>query len=258
MDEFFKYVEQNFGSSLHTLSGDGGAWWEEMAASNAHFAAQARRAKERALAAEKFASLAGAVNPDIRYPIEVDDRIWQNLLFYTEHTWGAPATWRKPESDQAMILRHNKESFTEDAANDVDSMLRRGMSQIADKLNLRGPALVVFNSLSWPRSGEVETDITRGDVLVDLETGKPVELELLRHMPDEEYDRVRLRAVDVPALGYRCYGSGPTRFHPRTGKRRGDFQYYRKPLLPGDGRSRARRDREHLRQNARRGVSRCE
>ena len=240
MDEFFKYVEQNFGSSLHTLSGDGGAWWEEMAASNAHFAAQARRAKERALAAEKFASLAGAVNPDIRYPIEVDDRIWQNLLFYTEHTWGAPATWRKPESDQAMILRHNKESFTEDAANDVDSMLRRGMSQIADKLNLRAPALVVFNSLSWPRSGEVETDINRGDVLVDLETGKPVELELLRHMPDEEYDRVRLRAVDVPALGYRCYGVVPRGSIPERAKDEAasntiESRYYRVTVDPERG-----------------------
>jgi alpha-mannosidase len=240
MDEFFKYVEQNFGSSLHTLSGDGGAWWEEMAASNAHFAAQARRAKERAVAAEKFASLAGAVNPDIRYPIEVDDRIWQNLLFYTEHTWGAPATWRKPESDQAMILRHNKESFTEDAANDVDSMLRRGMSQIADKLNLRGPALVVFNSLSWPRSGEVETDINRGDVLVDLETGKPVELELLRHMSDEEYDRVRLRAVDVPALGYRCYGVVPRGSIPERAKDEAtsntiESRYYRVTVDPERG-----------------------
>jgi alpha-mannosidase len=240
MDEFFKYVEQNFGSSLHTLRGDGGAWWEEMAASNAHFAAQARRAKERALAAEKFAALAGAVDPDIRYPIETDDRIWQNLLFYTEHTWGAPATWRRPESDQAMILRHDKEFFTEDAANDVDSMLRRGMSQIADKLNLRGSTLVAFNSLSWPRSGEIETDIPRGNTLVDMESGKPIELELLRHMPDEEYDRVRFRAVDVPALGYRCYdmvphGSTPERAKDEAIATTIESRYYRVTVDPARG-----------------------
>ena len=205
IDEFFGYVEQNFGASLRTMSGDGGAWWEEMAASNARFAAQARRAKDRALAAETFAALAGAVNTDIRYPIELDNSIWQNLLFYTEHTWGAAGTWRRPEHDEAIVLRRDKEAFSEDAAHDVDYMLRRGLSQLGAKLNLRGPAVVVFNSLSWPRSGEVEVDINRGNGLVDLETGKPVELELVRRVPDEQYDRVRLRAESIPALGYRCY-----------------------------------------------------
>ena len=209
IDEFFGYVEQNFGASLRTMSGDGGAWWEEMAASNARFAAQARRAKDRALAAETFAALAGAVNTDIRYPIELDNSIWQNLLFYTEHTWGAAGTWRRPEHDEAIVLRRDKEAFSEDAAHDVDYMLRRGLSQLGAKLNLRGPAVVVFNSLSWPRSGEVEVDINRGNGLVDLETGKPVELELVRRVPDEQYDRVRLRAESIPALGYRCYGIVP-------------------------------------------------
>ena len=206
IDEFFEYVEQNFGASLRTMSGDGGAWWEEMAASNARFAAQARRAKERALAAETFAALAGAVNSAIRYPIELDNSIWQNLLLYTEHTWGAAGTWRRPEHDEAMALRRDKEAFSEDAERDVDYMIRRGMSQLGVKLNLHGPAVVVFNSLSWPRSGEVEVDINRGQGLVDLETGKPVALELVRRVPDEQYDRVRLFAESVPALGYRCYG----------------------------------------------------
>lgn len=205
-DEFFGYMEEKFGASLRTLSGDGGAWWEEMAASNARFAAQARRTKERALAAETFAALAGAVNPGIRYPIEVANRIWQNLLFYTEHTWGAAATWRRPEHNEAIVLRRDKEAFTEDAAREVDNMLRRGLSQIGARLNLRGPTVVVFNSLSWPVSGEVEVEIDRSHGLVDLETGKLVDLELMRRVPDEQYDRVRLRASGVPALGYRCYG----------------------------------------------------
>ena len=206
IDEFFGYIEHNFGASLGTLSGDGGAWWEEMAASNARFAAQARQAEERALAAETFAALAGAVDPHIRYPIELDNRIWQNLLFYTEHTWGAAGTWRRPEDDLAIALRRDKEAFSEDASRDVDNMLRRGLSQIGARMNLRGPAVAVFNSLSWPVSGEVEVDIDRGSGLVDLETGKAVELELVRRVPDEQYDRVRLRAANVPALGYRCYG----------------------------------------------------
>lgn len=206
MDEFFAYMEQNYGKSFASISGDGGAWWEEMTAANAWFAAQARRTKQRALTAETFASLATSINPDIRYPVELADRIWRNLLLYTEHTWGASRAWGRPEHQETVILRHDKESFTEDAANDTDYLLRRAMSQIGSKLNLRGPAVVVYNSLSWPRSGEIEVELERGQGLVDLETGKPAALELVRRVADENYDRVRLRAENVPALGYRSYG----------------------------------------------------
>jgi len=238
-DEFFAYVEQNYGASLRTLRGDGGAWWEEMAASNARFAAQTRQAKERAVSAEKIASLAAAVNPDIRYPVDLADRIWQNLLFYTEHTWGSAATWRHPASDQATTLRRDKEAFTRDAVRDVDDLLHRGLSQFEDKLNLHGPAVVVFNSLSWPRSGEIEVELDRGDGLLDLETGKPVDLLLTRRVPDEQYDRVRFRVSNVPALGYRCYsivaGGSPAESKNLGNSRTVESPFYRVVVDPDRG-----------------------
>jgi hypothetical protein len=209
LEEYFEYIERDFGSSLPVLSGDGGAWWEEMAASNARSAAVARRTKERALAAEKLASLAGAINPDIPFPAALDKDIWENLLFYTEHTWGASRTWNHPESDQAVALRSNKEAFTQNAARQVDDMMHRAMSQIDDTLNLRTPAVAVFNTLSWRRSGEVEIEVKRGEGLADPETGTRIPLEIVRRSPDEDYDRVRFRALDIPALGYRCYSIVP-------------------------------------------------
>jgi hypothetical protein len=204
-EEYFSYVEREFGSSLPVLKGDGGAWWEEMAASNAHFASITRRTKERALAAEKLASLASAINPDIPFPSKLDKDIWDNLLFYTEHTWGAAATWKHPESDQAITLRSNKEAFTENAARGVEDMMHRALSQIGDKLNLRGPSVAVYNTLSWPRSGEVDVELERGKGLADPKTGAPIPLEIVRRIPDEDYDRVRFQARDLPPLGYRCY-----------------------------------------------------
>lgn len=209
LEEYFQYVEREFGPSLPVLRGDGGAWWEEMAASNARFAAITRRTKERALAAEKLASIATAINPAIPFPISLDASVWENLLFYTEHTWGASSTWKHPESDQAVVLRSNKEAFTENAAREVDDMIRRGMSQIGDRLDLRASAVVVFNALSWPRSGEVELDIERGKGLAEPETGALIPLELVRRSPEEDYDRIRFRVPDLPALGYRCYTLTP-------------------------------------------------
>lgn len=211
IEDFFQYVDQHFAASLPTLRGDGGAWWEEMAAADARYAGMARRAKERVIAAEEAASLANIVNKDFAYPLDRDRVIWQNLLLYTEHTWGASGTWRRPDSDPAKTLLHDKEFFTRRATVDVDYMMRRGMSQIEDKIGLEGPSVVVFNPLSWRRSGLVEAEIGRGQGLTDPKTGRAIPLEVVRRLKDEEYDRVRFRADAVPALGYRCYsisGSG--------------------------------------------------
>jgi hypothetical protein len=238
-EDYFQYVEREFGSSLPVLKGDGGAWWEEMAASNAHSAAMARRTKERAVAAEKLASLAAAVNPDIPFPTALDTGIWNNLLFYTEHTWGASGTWRRPESDQAVVLRLDKLAFSQNADRQVNDMMHRALSQIGDKLNLRAPAIAVFNTLSWPRSDEVEVEIDRGSGLTDLATGTPVPLEILRRVPDESYDRVRFHVQDVPALGYRCYsivrGGEPAEPQKLPLTNAMESQFYRVTVNPARG-----------------------
>ncbi len=203
--DFFHYVEEHFASSLPTLRGDGGAWWEEMAAADARFAAMARHAKEDVLAAEEAASLAAIVNNDFRFPLDRDRDIWQNLLLYTEHTWGAPRSWIEPESDQARTLLGDKESFSRQAALGVDNLLRRGLSQLDDRIYTQRPTVVVFNPLSWKRQGVVEVDLPRGEGLIDAKTGQAVPLEIVRRDPDEEYDRLRFRVDEVPAAGYRCY-----------------------------------------------------
>ena len=208
LGEYFAYVDKKFGRSVPTLRGDGGAWWEEMGASDAKYTALARRTKERAIAAEEIASVASAVDAGITFPLALDGQIWRNLLLYTEHTWGAASTWKRPDSDEATTLRKNKEGFTESSARDVDYMARRGFSQLGAKLDLRGPSVVVFNSLSWPRSGDVEIEIPRARGLIEPETGKSVQLKLIRRDPEEDYDRIRFRADAVPAVGYRCYTMG--------------------------------------------------
>lgn len=205
IDEYLGYVEQNFARSLPILRGDGGAWWEEMAASDAAQAASGRRTKERIIAAEEIASLASVTNPDITFPLALDERIWSNLLFYTEHTWGYARAWKHPVSNRAVVLRSDKEALTQAAALDVDDMVRRGLSQLTARLDLRRPTVVVFNSLSWARSDDVELDLPRGKGLIDAETGKALQLELVHRNIEEDYDRVRFHAENIPALGYRSY-----------------------------------------------------
>jgi len=203
--DFFQYMEQNYGGSFTTLRGDGGAWWEEMAAADAFYAGITRQANARVIAAEALASLGVIVNQDFKFPILADHHIWSNLFLYAEHIWGYSREWSHPDSDLGQALMRAKESFSIDAAKNVDNMLHRGFDQLTSRINAQADLVVLFNPLSWRRGGLVEVEVPRGYGLTDLKTQQPVRLELLQRVEEEEYDRVRFWAEDVPALGYRSY-----------------------------------------------------
>ncbi len=207
--DFFRYMERNFSSSFLTLKGDGGAWWEEMAAADAKYTARAEIAKQEVLSAETFSSVGAIAHPGFTFPIQLDRDIWNNLLLYTEHTWGAPRAWSHPDSAHARTLLRDKESFAERAQIGADRMLRRGLSQIADRIYTKGDTVIAFNPLPWTRSGLAEAEVPRGYGLLDLKTHEEIQLELVRRVEDENYDKVRFWVQDAPPLGYRCYTVTP-------------------------------------------------
>jgi hypothetical protein len=240
--EFFRHVELNYAASFTTLRGDGGAWWEEMYAADALYAGISRRTKQRAIAAEAAASLGAIVNKDFVFPVNKDREIWQNSLLYMEHSWGgAPRSWKRPEAHLVKTLFRAKRSFAERAEIDVDDLLRRGLSQLADKIRTKGDTLVLFNPHSWKRGGLVELDLPRGYGLTDLATQQFVPLELLHRDEEEDYDRVRFWAEEIPALGYRCYGVSPPSSATPATKSSGSSQgviensFYRVTVDPARG-----------------------
>jgi hypothetical protein len=217
MPGFFEYMEKNFAGSFITLRGDGGAWWDEMAAANAAITGIYRKATERALAAEEAVSLGAILNRGFRPPLEQDREIWDALTWYPEHTWGSARAWFNTETDLFKELHDDKDSFVWRADLETHHMLHRGLSQITDNIYTRADTIVVFNPLSWARGGLVELDLERGHGLIDLKTHRAVPLELIRRTPDEELsaesaeqkagalDRVRFWADEIPPLGYRAY-----------------------------------------------------
>lgn len=77
---------------------------------------------------------------------------------------------------------------------------------------------MVFNSLSWPRSGLVSFDLPEGTGIFDAATGTEVPFEVLyegklQPLPGfgGGYRRVRFRAEDVPGMGYRLYALRPAK-----------------------------------------------
>lgn len=231
------YIARQFGDAIPVVRGDGGPYWEDGIASTARSAAIEREAEERALAAEKFSTISALVNPRVRPEAPVLQRLWNNMVLYDEHTWGADRSVSDPKSEETVNQLAVKESFATEAKRDVDYVLRRGLAALADYIYDPAGTLVVFNPLNWQRSSLVETDLDKGLELVDLVTNRTVPYEVLS--TGQSYRHIRFLAQDVPPVGYKAHALRPTQAEPQTPQtipgETLENQYYRVGLDPESG-----------------------
>jgi hypothetical protein len=204
--EYFRYVEEHFGAGLPVVRGDGGAFWEDGAGTDAIATARYREIQTRALAADALTALAASLNRALSFPLQLSRDIWSNLVLYNEHTFTSYRGPGQPEHDDVVGQLEVKEARATRAAQETDEVMRRGLSQLADLVQTEGRNLIVFNSLSWQRSGLVRIQLDPGAALTDVATGQPVPYEVVESR--EGYQTVRFWARDVPALGYKIFRLG--------------------------------------------------
>ncbi len=196
-------IAASFGDSIPVVRGDGGPYWEYGIVSTARSAAIDRESEQRALAAEEFSTITGLVDPGVRPEPEVLKRLWNNMVLYDEHTWGADRSVTDPKSQESTNQLAVKEAFATDAKRDVDYVLRRSLADLANSIYDPHGTLLVFNPLSWQRSSLVEIDLDKGHEIVDRATNQPISYEVLSE--GESYRHVRFLAQDVPSVGYKAY-----------------------------------------------------
>ncbi len=196
-------IRQQFGDNIPTYSGDGGPYWELGIGSDAYYAAMERANESRGPSAEKLLTIASLINPRIAVDKAALDDMWRNMLLMDEHTWGAANSVIDPESSEATSQLEVKDSFPIRAQAEVDSLMKAGMATLADTIPVGASSLIVFNTLNWSRSGVVEFDLSKWQELADPASGSVVPLQLVRE--ENELNRVRFVAQDVPAMGYKVY-----------------------------------------------------
>ncbi len=190
---------------------------------------QAQRAAEVAVRdGELLATLAWLAGAG--YPAESLDKAWRQLVFGAHHD-----AITGTESDQVYLdlLGGWREAWQRG-----DQARREAAAELAGQADTRnagpsGPgasdpgsrALVVFNTLSWPRSGLVAAELefaAPGPAWITLrdETGAvPFLAEHPRRHPDGSLAglTVTFRAADVPGVGWRTYWAGPAPAGPEPG-----------------------------------------
>jgi alpha-mannosidase len=121
----------------------------------------------------------------------------------------------------------------------------RGLG-VEDRIETREETLVVFNPLSWQRSGLIQIQVGTGTTLTDVASNSLVPYEVAEER--EGRQTIRFWAKDVPSLGYKVYRLGrgqavlPGRAEPETNVFQNKF--YRVTLDPVRGAIKSLYDKE--------------
>ena len=215
--DYFRYVEERYGAELPVVRGGSGDYWADNEAAFVESTSRDRANQARALSAEKLSALNTAINPNLRFPAQLVRDIWRDILLFAEHTYGSSRGSTQPEHDEVLGQLAEKTNQTIRAQSGIDKLMRMSMSQLANQISTAGESLIVYNPLSWQRSGLVRFQVDTGTALEDLAARAPVDFEVLEDKG--AYRTIRFRADDVPPLGYKIYrmsrGTSPPA-RPRT------------------------------------------
>lgn len=209
-------IEHEWKGDIPVVRGDFGPYWEDGYGSDAAHTAVHRSNQHRILTAEILGSAVAAIDPLVHSDADMIHDAWRNELLYDEHTWTYVGATTQPQHHQTDDQTALKGARVIRARNDIDESIQRGWAQLEALVKPKDTSVAVFNSLNWPRSGIVETDLPEGSTLVEASTGRDVAMELLfkgKSIPLPGFGpvnvRVRFLATDVPAIGYKLYTVKP-------------------------------------------------
>jgi alpha-mannosidase len=138
-----------------------------------------------------------------RYPAEDFRGAWKNVMFYDEHTWGAHNSIAQPNREFVTRQWEIKESYATRANLDARNLLARALNRLCQQISVDGSSIIAFNWHNKPRTEPLEVEIDGNQHLVELTSGKPVELDVISQT--DGYRKVRFLAQDVPAFGYKTF-----------------------------------------------------
>ncbi len=177
--EAFAELEKRHGDALPKVKGDWTPYWEDGAGSSAAETALNRASSERLTQAQAL----WAMTAPQGYPVKRFEEAWNQVLLYSEHTWGAHCSIHQPNipftTDQWII----KQSYAT-AANLHSRQLILDAAQFSsDVISVHGSHPVdLYNTTAFPRSEVVvvSQEVSRGlSSLIDAQ-GNVVPVQRLK------------------------------------------------------------------------------
>lgn len=144
--EAFRALETRYGDKIPQVRGDWTPYWEDGAGSSALETAMNRASSDRLIQAEAL----WAMQRPAGYPAASFAEAWNNVLLYSEHTWGAFCSVKEPSRRETLEQWTIKSSYATTADRQSRDQLSRALAQ--GQLQGDEGALDVFNTTSWPRT----------------------------------------------------------------------------------------------------------
>lgn len=217
-EEFFSHLIDKYGDNFPGASGNATGHWEIVKLRAPEVAAKMRQVSNELPAAELAATIASVLKAST-FPRRDFRDAWHSLLVFHEHTADAGAGWpgyfSRQDTDWNNVAHY---AAAMNGFSNTEQLFRKALERIGG-----GPgagALLVFNGLSWPRSGLVRVERIPAELrdgplaIVDLATNDS--------LPYEDVPGTRRQIVfiahNVPAAGYRMYSIGKGSAAPARGE----------------------------------------
>lgn len=199
--DFFEDFLAAYRDSIPSFSGSFGNEWDLYTASMAAVTGAFRRGIEKLRTAEVLAVIASLHDPDFMGGREeARDRAFLAAGLYYEHDWTADGpVGRDARAAFQRAMLSALESY-------VNALYDDGIGAVGSLIPQEAGTerFFVMNPLSWVRTdyADLPTSLSAPAHVMDITTGLEVPSQFITR---EGVSLLRIRAADVPAVGYRVY-----------------------------------------------------
>ena len=192
--ESFRLFEEKYGSNLPVYSGDFTGYWEDGAVSSARETALNRLSAERLTQAEKLYAMCYAS----KFPADVFNKAWKNVLLYSEHTWGSWNSISEPNSEFTHQQWEIKKSFAKQADSLSKFLLASAIPAMESK---NVTSFDIYNTNSWAVTDLVTlpSDLNLNGNHIKEENGKIISSQRISS------GELVFVATEIPAFGSKRY-----------------------------------------------------
>jgi alpha-mannosidase len=193
----FRALEQRYESRLPRVRGDWSPYWEDGAGSSALETALNRASADRLAQAETLFALRALPT----YPAQAFAEAWNQVLLYSEHTWGAYCSVSGPERQETKEQWAIKQNYAREADRQSRELLRDALSPAPTRRPGPNAGVELINTLAWPRSELVilPTNLVAATNGISDDHGTPLPTQRLRS------GELAFVAAEVPPLAARRY-----------------------------------------------------
>jgi hypothetical protein len=201
--EFFETIQRHYEDPFPTYSGDFSGLWSEVKTNSPGITGDARWVQDYLPQAEALWSLL-TFRAGTQFPADTIADAATKMLTYDEHSGAGQPGWPKVMT-LAQVNQQNQEyaTFTRTARAETRGMMMVGVERMfAVKSDPeKSPKCVVYNPLSWERSGITRVHPPSPDLVQvrDAATGKVVPSQLNLD------GSISFTAEGIPPVGFRTY-----------------------------------------------------